>query len=102
MSTKTVSFESSLYEARLITKIAQRAVTVAEKAGIPYDMLNADMDITATHLNGCPLDLAKLLAAPDADFNHDVFGIRNTLNRKTGKLGNCFDPRCSLPAVIAT
>ncbi len=53
------------------------------------------MDITAAHRNGCPLKLDELLKAEDFDFAHDVFGIRRYINRKTGKLENCFLPRFS-------
>lgn len=54
-----------------------------------------EMDITATHLNGCPIDLEQLLTAPDFDFNHDVAGIHHHLDRTTGKLTSCFIPRCA-------
>ncbi|KKK55056.1 hypothetical protein LCGC14_3078450, partial [marine sediment metagenome] len=39
------------------------------------------------------LDLARFLEGPDFDFAHDVWGIRNHLNRETGQLENCFLPR---------
>jgi hypothetical protein len=64
---------------------------------MPCDLLETEMDITATHCNGCPLDLEKFLAAPDGDFGHDVFGIRHHINRRTGELENMFLPRCALP-----
>ncbi len=44
-----------------------------------------------------PLDLRKLLDAPEPHFAHDVFGIRRYLDRTTGKLRGFFNPRCSLP-----
>lgn len=53
------------------------------------------MDVTATHLNGCPLKLEELLKADNFDFMHDVTGILLNLDRKTGKLRNCFNPRCA-------
>lgn len=56
------------------------------------------MDVTACHANGCPLDLEKLLHADAFNFSHDVFGIARYINRNTGKLENCFVPRCALPA----
>ena len=59
--------------------------------------IDFSMDIEATHSNGCPLDLGKLLSAKDSDFFHDVYGIINCLDRNTGKLKDCFLPRCSLP-----
>lgn len=53
------------------------------------------MDLVATHCNGRPLDLEKLLRADEFTFSHDIYGITDHLNRKTGKLMNCFRPRCS-------
>ena len=53
------------------------------------------MDVTACHANGTKLDLEKLLNFPDFDFLHDVAGIRNCIDRETGKLTKCFLPRCA-------
>jgi len=54
------------------------------------------MDITATHANGNPLDLARLLNDfPAFDFSHDIAGIVGHLNRSTGKLEDWFVPRCT-------
>lgn len=53
------------------------------------------MDIEAAHCNGNPLDLEGFLKAKTPDFHHDYYGIVNTLDRATGKLLNCFVPRCS-------
>lgn len=92
-----VEFKGSLAESRLITKIAQRAIAMANANGIDADFVTLEMDITACHCNGCPLDLKKLLAFPDADFGHDVFGIRRYIDRDTGKIDPArFVPRCSL------
>ena len=88
----TISFSTSKADALLIGKIAARAFT--NQVG-DTPTLEFIMDITAAHLNGCPLDLAKLLDFPDFDFAHDVFGIGGHLNRETGKLENCFLPRCA-------
>jgi hypothetical protein len=92
-------FDASRLEMLTITKIARRAVKLAAVAGVKYDMLDAEMDVTACHCNGCPLDLQKLLDAPDSDFGHDVFGIRRFINRETGEIGGCFLPRCAMPQV---
>lgn len=51
------------------------------------------MDITACHVNACPLNLGELYAAKDYDFYHDLQGIVRHVNRKTGKLEDCFLPR---------
>lgn len=51
------------------------------------------MDLTACHCNGTPLDLESLLDAEDYEFMHDMNGIRNYIDRDTGKLEQCFQPR---------
>jgi len=66
---------------------------MASKAWHNYPAMDLRMDLTACHLNGCPLQLDDLLGAEDSDFAHDVFGIVCNLNRKTGRLENCFVPR---------
>lgn len=75
-------------------KITARAV---EMLGDPADRLTFLMDLAATHLNGCPLDLQKLLDAPDLDFLHDILGINSHLDQSTGRLEGCFLPRCARP-----
>lgn len=93
-ATGVIDFSITKDEQKLVTKIARRAAKMAKEADIEYDQKTADMDICACHKNGCPLDLKKLLAFPDADFGHDVFGIRKYINRETGKLERGFFPRC--------
>ena len=82
-----------------ITSIGFRANSLAKQLGMygrwAYGVVDAQMDVTAVHANSLPLDLAGLLAASDADFGHDVFGIRRYLNRDTGRLTCCFTPRYS-------
>lgn len=92
----TASFKvGTKEEVRIIHKIALRAMAMAESAGWKYELLDADMDITATHVNGRRLDLDKLIAADEFNFAHDVFGIRRHIDRETGKLQHCFLPRCA-------
>ena len=89
-----ISFKlSSKEQARTIHKIAVRAVAIARSAGFEYPLRDADMDISACHLNDCPLKLDELLSADEFEFTHDVFGIRRHLNRETGKLEDFFFPR---------
>lgn len=88
-----MKWETSKLEHLLIHKIAIRAVTMATDE---YDLLSAEVDITAVHTNDTALDLEKLLKADNANFGHDVFGIRRFIDRKTGKLGGCFSPRCAM------
>jgi hypothetical protein len=83
-------------EYKLIHAVAERAVRMAAAAGIDYDMMTAELDITACHLNGNPLRLKELAYwADDANFGHDIFGIRRFMNRETGKLSDEFSPRYS-------
>ena len=82
-------------EAVLQSEIANRAVEMASKARFKYKKLDALMDIAACHGNGNPLRLQELLVADDFNFAHDVFGIRNCIDRNTGKLNGTFSPRYS-------
>lgn len=93
----TPSFDVSHADAALISQIVDRAERICQANGHALDRLSTTMDLTATHANGCPLDLAKLATADDLMVAHDVFGIARHLDRKTGKLRDFFDPRCSLP-----
>jgi hypothetical protein len=94
-----VSFSVSKAEANVIHQIAQRAADACTDTEPSLaDVLSWRMDITATHANGCRLDLSKLLTADDFTFAHDMDGIARHLDRDTGKLGDCFLPRCAAPA----
>lgn len=97
MNATIINWKTTKAEAELIGKITNRAYEIAKKYGVlDYSGRDINMDITATHCNGCKLDLNKLLGFPDFDFSHDVFGIRRHINRETGQLENCFSPRCSV------
>lgn len=79
------------------SKIADRVMEMVKQAGgMPYKKMDILMDIDACHSNGNPLKLEELLKSDDGNFAHDVFGIRQHINRKTGKLEDCFVPRYSL------
>lgn len=90
-----LSFATTAADADLIVQIARRAHVHARDHAIDYPFLDASMDLTATHANGNPL--ADLLGADDANFAHDIYGIRRHLDRTTGTLRNCFVPRFSAP-----
>ena len=93
---KQISFAvQSKDECVAINKIAHRAVALAHQHGIAYTVMDADMDVTACHVNGNPLKLAELLAADEFNFAHDIFGIRRHIDRRTGELMDCFSPRYS-------
>jgi hypothetical protein len=88
-----VSFNVTKTETRTIQAIADRASAMAQSENKSYPRVEAAMDLTATHANGCKLRLEELLAAEPFDFAHDVFGIRRHLNRATGQLEDHFSPR---------
>jgi len=77
----------------LIKKIAKR---VKADFSNHRSLCDIEMDITATHNNGCKLRLNELLKADDFNFAHDIVGISNHIDRNNGKLKNCFLPRYSL------
>lgn len=79
----------------LMMEIAKRAVGLWPEA----DALNVVMDITATHLNGCPLDLQELLDADEVIFQHDITGIAHFLDREDGRLLD-FVPRCAKHKIL--
>ena len=85
-----INWDATKLENSLIQKIADRAVKLWD-----FEYMDIEMDITAIHLNDVELRLDDLLKADDFNFAHDVLGIRNHINRKTGKLEDCFLPRFS-------
>lgn len=97
----TVRFDVSEKDRKLVAAIVDRAMTRPDRVLFDGDRLGLTMDIEATHRNGNRLALARLLAADDFNFWHDVAGIQATLNRRTGKLTNFFVPRFSSPKKAA-
>lgn len=95
--TKAVSFNASAEDLALIRKIVSRGVEAAAAKNVVLDPLSLEMDLVATHANGCPLLLEKLLKSDDFHFTHDITGIMATINRRTGKLGSHFLPRFAIP-----
>ena len=88
-----ISFDVTKEEAKLIRAIALRADNEVFNGWTTQTVLDTEMDITAVHANGCPLELEELLMAKPFDFAHDVGGIRKHLDRDTGQLRDCFLPR---------
>jgi hypothetical protein len=90
---KPIRWDASRKDIDLIHAIGKRVFRELE--GYPDDRVTLDMDLTACHCNGCPINFQKLLDAPAFDFAHDIYGIRRHINRETGQLENCFVPRCA-------
>jgi hypothetical protein len=97
----TPSFDVSPVDFKLIQQIAARAMEIAKANDLNCKRMDLEMDLTACHANGCPLRLTDLLAADDANFGHDVFGIARYLNRSTGILASGFCPRYARPGGAA-
>jgi len=92
-----IDFKATEEDNTLVTQIVERFMEVAsnyvDDEGITWEEL--EMSIKAVHLNGCLLDLDKLLAFDDFNLLHDVVGMNNNVCRDTGKLLNFFLPKCS-------
>ncbi|MBF0096268.1 MAG: hypothetical protein HQM04_06620 [Magnetococcales bacterium] len=86
-----INFIVSEEDAVLIDKIVERTQQMWPEE---IDAQSCAMDLTATHANGCPLQLQRLLDADDFIFAHDVSGIMHHLHRSSGKLVNNFEPHC--------
>lgn len=93
-----ISFNTDKEFARKARAVALRAIA----DGISKSpVVHICMDLSATHANGCSLDLDKLLGFDRFNFTHDVLGIARHLDRDDnsptgGKLLNHFRPRCAL------
>lgn len=86
----TVSFYVPAAAREHIETILDRTEAILGKH---FDRTSVDMDLCATHANGCPLDFQRLAQADDFNLIHDVCGIARHLNRTTGRLGDHFLPR---------
>lgn len=82
-------------ERTVIFRIAVRAMNMADELGYRRELVDWEMDITATHRNGTPLKLKELCDSDNVNFAHDVFGIMRNIDRTTGEITNCFLPRFS-------
>lgn len=94
MAHTQIRFDSTPKATKTIHKIAARYVREFPS----IDLISLAMDITAVHLNGCSLNLDDLLVAELGDFGHDVGGIARFIDRETGQLTECFNPRYACKA----
>lgn len=88
-----ISFRTTKSEFNIITQISRRGEYLYKALGDEKPGWNLIMDVTACHANGCRLHLVQFLNGNELDFAHDIVGIYKHLNRKTGKLEDCFVPR---------
>ncbi len=87
---KPISFETTKEEDRLIGLIVKRAISSFDDI---RDSVSLEMDLSATHCNGTPLDFERLLAFDNFNFAHDIYGILNHIDRNTGEINGGFLPR---------
>ena len=89
-----IRWDASDDDFRFVRKIVSRAMKINPE----LDRTELHMDLIATHMNGCPLQL-DAMADPkvmdDFNFLHDIYGIAAHLNRETGQLERCFLPRAA-------
>ena len=104
-NTNEVNFTISPEDARIIDAITKRAQAEHERA---HDKplagaIGLTMDLSALQANANPpYDLARLLESHSVDFWHDVSGIRQSIDRETGKLQDLFEPRFGRRSGLAT
>lgn len=84
-----LEFNTTREDTEIIAQIVRRAMKHLKDRDSSLHLM---MDISSCH-DKCPLNLAELLKADDFNFMHDIYGIRQHLNRDTGKLEDCFCPR---------
>ena len=75
--------------------IVSRVAGLAARYQVNYSRRDIEMDLSACHSNGNPLDFERMKKADDSNLGHDAFGIRAHINRTNGKLENLFLPRFS-------
>ena len=99
----TARFKTTPTDFLLIIALAKAASKVGKEfnlAGFHYSVLEASMDLEATHAS-CPLQLREMVEQLNgpykSDVVHDLLGIRRHLNRETGQLENHFIPRFAAP-----
>lgn len=90
---------TSRYELDLILAIARRAADAFPNIDRPITFWA--LDVENAHTKNGPLRLHELLAADKSTFAHDMLGIYAHMDRKTGKLTDCFVPRLAMQQAAA-
>jgi len=88
-----INWDLPLEDELLIGKITKRAIEKVQSIYPKFSHIDLIMDIQATHYENDKLRLEDWLYADDSNFYHDIFGIMNHMDRKTGKLKDFFEPR---------
>ncbi len=75
-----------------VSKVVKKARKLLVDIALPPQI---EMDLHAAILGGCKMDFVKFLGFDKFNLLHDLFGIHANVNHDTGKLDNCFLPRCA-------
>ena len=86
------TIEISKADEKKITAIINRANDMELFAG-EWHALDSRMSLVAAH-SAEALNLDRLLKSDDDSFIHDLYGIDDHVDHETGKLRDCFFPRC--------
>lgn len=97
-----INFDIGEEDAPYVKIIVERALAIYTRNNVQRSVMDITMDIIATHLNGCPLDLKRMSEADDFNLMHDVNGINRHIDRRNAQLRDCFLPRFRLPAESKT
>lgn len=81
-------------EEEAVSRIIWRARSFCARKGVEFDQPTLYFSLARVHLH-TPMRLAELANGSDRDLLHDVFGILNHIDHRTGQLRDCFSPRCS-------
>lgn len=82
-------------EQQAFVRVVDRAERLLMEQDVEFDRIDIVMDLLNVHEKCVPLDFERMADAPKGDFGHDIAGIWDNYNRETGKLENCFLPRCA-------
>lgn len=89
--------EQALIDMGACRNIAARYLRLLVRLDLEPKMDVSTIVLALVHAHDTqPMRLNNLLASDDRDFAHDVSGILRNINVQTGRLENCFSPRCGL------
>lgn len=92
-----IEWKTTPEDADLLKQIAFRAWELLGQKRKAADLERIGMDLTACHLNGCPLRLNDMLWATDLDLMHDITLIYKHTDRMSGKFTGPVRPRFYKP-----
>lgn len=79
-------------------EVIVKRVFDAEVVRYPGDRIDLALDLEYTD-KVIPLDFERLIAFPDGDFYHDIYGIYSHFDTQEKVMKDCFLPRCAKPPV---